>query len=198
MAIFNSHILFLNGFLDPPKLINETLSLIINGSQVNETREIMFQSDDIHCYVYYPDFEFEAFWDKLKMIIYSLIPSIIMIVFNTLIIFKTMSLGKLLNRNDENSIMAYKKKRRLSICLILLTFLFTIMTLPNVIFYGFFYRRDPWLDKYIGGFTNNLAFFHHACLFLSLFFTNTYFRSAVYSVFPKKKDENNTSVTKSS
>ena len=179
MFIFNSHILFLNGFE--------------NDQTMNQTNF----SDNINCYKYYPDFEFEAFWDKVKMVVYSLIPSIVMIVFNTLIIVTTLKLGKNLNRNDEKAIEVYNKKRRLTICLITVTTLFPLMTLPNVIYYGFFNDySEPWIRKYVGGFTNNLTFFHHACLFFSLFFTNIYFRKAVYSIFKKKVIVSSVNTTK--
>jgi len=176
MFIFNIHILFLNGF--------ETTS-----NQTNETTVV-----NINCYRYYPDFEFEAFWDKFKMVIYSLIPTVVMIIFNSLIIVKTRSLGQNVNRSDEQALEVYKKKRRLTISLVIVTFLFPLMTLPNVIFYGFFNDYgDPWLRKYVGGFTNNIMFLNHACLFFSLFFTNMYFRNAVYAVFRRKNSRNSTS-----
>ena len=192
MFVLNSHILFLNGFIDStPKFKNETIQIKINESLINQTKLSLFYSDDINCYVYYPSFQFEVFWDRFKLVIYSIIPTIVMIIFNSLILIKTMHLGRQLNRNDERSIKAFKKKRRLTVSLIILTFLFPIMTLPNVIFYSFFYRFDPWMDKYLGGFTNNLTFFHHSVLFISLFLTNFYFRKAIFGVFRKKSNSNN-------
>lgn len=192
MFILNSHILFLNGFIDSsPEFKNETIQIKINESLINQTKLSLIYSNDIHCYVYYPSFQFEMFWDRFKLVIYSIIPTIIMVIFNTLIVFETMHLGRQLNRNDERSIKVFRKKRHLTVSLIILTFLFPIMTLPNVIFYSFFYRIDPWMDKYLGGFTNNLTFFHHSVLFFSLYLTNCYFRKAIFSIFRKKNNSNN-------
>jgi hypothetical protein len=110
-----------------------------------------------------------------------------MIIFNSLIIHKTIKLGNNINRRDLRSVKLYEKKRHLSFSLVTITFLFAVLSLPNSIvfaFYKFMFNKRP--DPYLEGILNDIVFLHHSTLFLSLFLTNSYFRKAVYKFFGKK------------
>jgi hypothetical protein len=136
--LLHAHILILNGYLDQTQYLNETLTFEINGSFINKTKLKLNYSDDIHCYSYSSSFGLLPLYNILAMSIYSLIPFAIMMIFNSLIIYKTFKVSRNLNRNDIQSVNSYKKKRRMTMSLVVVTSLFLIFTLPNNIFYGFF------------------------------------------------------------
>jgi len=181
--LLNSHILILNGYLDQPQYLNETLTFEINGSFINKTQLKLNYSDDIHCYSYSSSFHLLPFYDILEMSIYTLIPFAIMMIFNSLIIYKTFKMSRNLNRNDIQSVNTHKKKQQMTISLLIVTFIFLITSLPNTIFFSFYYTYGNDIHKYIGGLTDHLLFLYHSTLFFSLFFTNTYFRKGILSLF---------------
>ena len=49
MGILNFHVLILNGYYDPPVLVNVTLSELIDGKIMNVTKSELYQSTDTHC-----------------------------------------------------------------------------------------------------------------------------------------------------
>jgi hypothetical protein len=179
--LLNSHILILNGYLDQPQYLNETLTFEINGSFINKTILKLNYSDSNHCYTYSSSFRLYPFNNILEMSIYSLIPFAIMTLFNSLIIYKTFKISRNLNANDIQSFNSYRKKLRMTVSLVVITSLFLLFTLPNTIFFGFFFLKNHDNDFYIGGLTNHLVFLHHSTIFFSLFFTNIYFRKAIFS-----------------
>lgn len=165
---FNSHILVLNG-----------QTKILDSSNKTE----FVNNSSIHCYYYSPTFSMLFIFNTIQMTFYSIVPVVLMIIFNSLIIYKTACLGKYLNRNNLKLIRLYQKKRRLTISLIIITFMFLLMSLPSTIFFAFFFGKNPYLDKFIGGLFDDIAFLHHASLFISLFLTNVYFRKAFCEKF---------------
>jgi hypothetical protein len=111
------------------------------------------------------------------MFIYSLIPFAIMMIFNSLIIYKTFKMSRNLNRNNLQSVNAFRKKQQMTISLLIVTFIFLIMSLPNTIYFGFFsdYNKNGKLSVLL----DHIGFMHHSTLFFSLYFTNNYFRRAI-------------------
>jgi hypothetical protein len=188
IAIFllHSHVLILNGYLDQHQYLNETVVFEMNESLIKNTQLTFNYTNDIHCYSYSASIHLTPFYDILRNVIYTLIPFALMTLFNSLIIYKTFKTGRNLNRNDVQSVNSYRKKQNMTISLVSVTFLFLIFTLPNTIFfaffYGFFSGKSHDNDLYIGGLTNNLAFLHHSTLLFNLYFTNIYFRKAVLSL----------------
>jgi hypothetical protein len=51
-SILNCHELILNGFYDPAKQVNETISELINGSVINKTILNLVESNNINCGTY--------------------------------------------------------------------------------------------------------------------------------------------------
>ena len=183
--LFNSHILILNGYKDQPKYSNQTIELEINGSLINKTQLTFNYSSNIHCYSYSASFHLSPFYDIIKMTVFSILPFTIMVFFNSSIIFKVLIMSRILNRNDVQSIKSYRKKLKMTISLLAVTFLFLIITLPNTIYFGFFYSN--YKNNYIINAFDHLLFLHQSTLFFSLFFTNIYFRKAVLNFCWQKK-----------
>ena len=180
--LINLHNLILNGYLDEPKYLNETVLAEVNGSFLNKTETTLHDSGNIHCY-YSNSFSLQETNNIIEMTVYSIIPFTVMFTFNSLIIYKTASMGRHLNRNDARSISSFKKKRHLTISLVSVTFLFLIFTLPDGIYFAFFKTNNS--VKYIGILIDHLMFFHHSTLFFILYITNVYFRKAVSNLFQR-------------
>jgi hypothetical protein len=101
-------------------------------------------------------------------------------------------MSKNINRNNVQLVNSWRKKRQMTVSLTLVTFLFLVFTLPNMIFFNFLFtdgKND--IVKNFGGFTNHLVFLQHSTLFFSLFFTNIYFRRATLSLFNRKSNNLN-------
>ena len=200
VCILNSHILMFNGFYDAPVLMNKTDN--------NITIEILFQSDYSNCGLYTTGFKFYPIWDIAQIYIYSFLPSLIMITFNTLLIINTLNVNSRLKRspNDRQAINSFNKKRKITISLITITIAFVIMTLPSTILWGFFGDQNA-LEVFhdIGGFLDFISFLNHTSIFWTSYFTNTKFKGTVDSflktIFYKhrlKKDRNQTQISKES
>jgi hypothetical protein len=80
-------------------------------------------------------------WDYANMAIYNFLPFVIMLIFNSLLIQATFDLhGK---RNDHGSVqyvVANRRKQKLTVSLLVITFSFLLLTLPSTIVFGFFMR----------------------------------------------------------
>jgi hypothetical protein len=98
----------------------------------------------------------------MTLFIYSIIPSLMMTIFNELLIIQIFKLGSNLNTTDRRLIEVNKKnKRHLTFSLIIIT-LFVILPIC------------------ISRFVIFLEFFYHSTLFFNLFFTIIYLKNAVY------------------
>jgi hypothetical protein len=181
LFLLNSHILILNGYLDPAEwrnvsVVNENL----NGSLINKTKIELYQSNDLNCYNYPTGFALFPIWDRVHLFIYSFFPFLLMLIFNLLLIRKTLFHK---TKNLDNN-RAMRKKRKLTITLVLISFEFIILTLPANIAFGFFY---PYFKTFNFGnsilmFLDFIKFFYHSSLFLNCFLTNQKFRQYSKSI----------------
>ena len=163
--LLNSHILILNGTF---QYSNQT---ILNETQI---------SAEFECYFYSSLPQFLVVWDTVHIVIYSVIPTLWMSVFNFLIILKTLHLAKNLNRNNSQSIKLFKKRKKMTASLVIITFLFMIISFPDSIYFAFF-RSDDLIR--LGQLLDCILFLQHSTLFFSLYFSNIYFRKAVSRFF---------------
>jgi len=178
LTIVNSHILFLNGYIDEISVANSTL-------MANET--------DIHCYTYANGFPLFPVWDQVNMVLYNFLPAIIMFIFNILIIVKALSNSEInMNKHNKKAMKRMQKKRRMSISLVVITFAFLIMNLPATIYYGYF-KQNELVSFNLGGILDFFSFLNHSSVFFTSFLTNVKFRQSVYNVlkcFQTKKSKN--------
>ena len=165
--ILNFHILVLNGYSNSSTYLNESIK----------------PANLINCGTYKTNFKLSPSWNIVKLFLYSIIPTIIMIIFNSLIIKKTINLGKSLNQNDKRAIRLNKKKKNMTVSLLIITFMFLLLTLPNSIYFSCYLLIFNTLNNRAIGCLNFLTFLHHSTLFFSLYFTNNYFKNAVHGRF---------------
>lgn len=197
LFILNSHILILNGYYNPPYLQNETFTNKFgNETILNQT--IWVESDFNNCYKYTTKFELFPTWDSIHMFIYSFIPFVLTLVFNMLLIYKSILFRpkSLDSKNKE----AANKKRKLSVSLLSITFAFIALTMPSTLAYGYFYNQIVVSFRhgiYILYFLDFIAFMYHASLFFNCFLTNFKFRYFILKLFLRNtgKKVNKTEVT---
>lgn len=129
------------------------------------------------CRTYENGFRLFPFWENIHLFIFSVIPFILMTIFNGLLIKNVMNSAKSLKFTSTSS-NSIKKKTRVTISLVIVTILFLVMTLPGSIFYSFLYT-------YFSGVSNgqlvlicmdSLSFMNSASLFFITLATNSKFR----------------------
>ena len=123
---------------------------------------------ELLCYNLKNGFSISVIWEKIHLFLYSGIPSILMIIFNFLLIKNTIYVG---NRYAKN-----KKIRNLSITLTILTISFLIMTLPASISFGFFIDSLP---GYVLRMLDYVSFANHCSLFFNCLIVNYKFRQVL-------------------
>lgn len=181
LFLTNIHILILNGYYDPPVVVNATSVEVINGTFINTTNTVLIYSLDNHCYLYETQFSLAPTWDGVHLFIYSIIPFIIMFIFNILLISKTLITNKSSMKKSKEALKSMRKKRKLTISILVITFGFIVMTMP-VSFVFTFVRGPIEALKYgriILDLLNFISFSFHASLFSTCFMSNIKLRNFV-------------------
>ena len=148
-----------------------SISIIIFIALLNSYLLFMerkYKNGKLFCYELETEFSVVITWEKIHLFLYSGIPSILMIIFNFLLIRKTIDVA---NRYSKN-----KKIRNLSITLTILTASFLIMTLPASIGFGFFYDDLPY---YVLVILDYVSFANHCSLFFNCLIVNYKFRQSL-------------------
>ena len=168
--VLNSHILILNGTYEENKTNSNLTTLIFKCKYSN-------------------GFKLFPIWEYVHLILYSLIPFIIMMIFNILLIRKII-----FNSKDKKLKSNSKKEniKRNVISILVITFLFLIMTTPVSVAYGFFYEQ---LSKIVLSILDELSFLNNSTLFFTCFFTNSKFRKVVFDLFKKSDSKYRKSTT---
>ena len=125
-------------------------------------------------------------WLKANVFIYGCVPFAIMVLFNGLIIKKTISIRKYLLLNRQASLIdfrANRKRQRLTISLVVITFSFLLMTLPANIAFAYFindiFSSSDQFKSLVSVLLDNLFFSNNASLFFFSYLSNPKFRQAV-------------------
>lgn len=126
-----------------------------------------------------------TFWNKINMVFYNIIPFGIMIIFNTLLI---VNLRRMTKKRPEEYKSGPKKRsprrQNLTISLLILTFIFLIMTLPSSLFFGFFYYgKVKNMDRSVAFLIDDISFLNNSMLFFISFVSNRNFRNAIFDFF---------------
>lgn len=166
----NSHFILFNG------KYNTFYNITINDNKTDLFSEI-------ECFRYSDKFTIFPLWDQVNLVMYSLIPFSLMLVFNILLIYKTLIPRK--NTKSSLSIRSIRKKKKLTISILSITFCFIIMTTPASIAYGFFEKK---LSKTLTGkailiILDFIMYFYHSILFINCFVTNAKFRKYFLNFF---------------
>ncbi|CAF1312163.1 unnamed protein product, partial [Didymodactylos carnosus] len=173
IILLNSHLLFLNGFVD-------------------RTCTPYGKQTCIVCYKRLIDYRYVfPKWEKVHLILYNLIPFTIMSMCNVFIIYRTLTATKRLSKRQTNSHNAstknrIRKQRQLTTMLILVTFLFIILTMPAMIYHVFlrhlFEKKKP-LKYILQGILLCIQFTSHAINFFVYCFTASNFRDEMRKLF---------------
>ncbi len=154
-AVINSHILFLNGYIDESG--NRTNAYYISYIS------LVYSTNPYHCYTYKDGFLMTPTWDQVQTFLYSLIPALIMIVFNFLLIGKTFIVSAAFKDEKKNTKEKNRMadKQKMTFSLIVITFSFVVLTLPSTIFYGFISLDNYKEYKMIGTILDFFGFLNH-------------------------------------
>ncbi len=144
-------------------------------------------------YVKYEGFPVYPVWDIVHMFLYSLIPGTIMLIFNILlikhVIVKRVSSNKQPTQKlDKKVLRNLKRKRLMTISLIITTFIYFSFSLPTGIYFGFISPiliPDADQTNYLIGYVfDTISYINSSSIFFVLYFSNVRFRTIVnYNVF---------------
>lgn len=181
--IANLHLLGLNGYITSIVSSNVTKIYKINGTIINIT--VIQYTNRLYCYYYSPSISLQL-WDQFHMYAYSFVPFVIMIIFNSLLVFKTLMPPKFHHKpKSDNHI---NEKRRITISLLTINFAFCLMTFPGSFVYGYLYGQmsKSQLGKAIMHFLDYFSLLNRASLFLNCFIANKNFRKALLKFYLAK------------
>lgn len=163
-------------------IINSHL-LIFNETMIKDVRGVLnrsfYSNVTKRCYFYPNGFKVSPLLDKLNLVLYSLLPSLIIITFNGLLLRKSLTLAK-----NKSKTISKRKKFNGIISLFVLSLSFIVMTAPTSIFHGF--ANETYLNsqgRLITICFDCIGFLHSSSLFFTCFITNNKFRQAFYNRF---------------
>ena len=138
----------------------------------------------IDCYVLANGLKVNDSWDKLHMFIYSFIPFVIMTIFNVLLI-KKMRLSIKINHvivSNNNNNNNHSNKKNISLTLLIISFVFLVMTFPSTIAFSFLadIQDNNATARSIFHLLDHLSFLYHTTLFFNCYLTNLKFRNFVF------------------
>ena len=150
-----------------------------NARNVNKVNE----SISFECYEHESGLFFKTY-DIVNMVVYSVLPSLVMIVFNILLYKKTL---KSISFKPQNSIAQRTalKKRKTTFNLLVITTAFVITTLPATIYFALFYSIIDFFQygRYFEYIVSSLEFSNHASVFVIFYLTNKRFAQIVREFF---------------
>lgn len=163
--MLNSHLLVLNGFYEDitdPETAQTYRSIVCYQSRWDEN------------YIF-------PKWQTVHLFMYNAIPFLIMLVCNFMIIYNVKYVRRVKSYNKKSD----KRKKRMTLMLILVTCTFMILTLPSVIVHTFY--RESLSDKpyrrLVNLIVNNLVHTSHAINFFLYIFSAPNFRSEFKKFF---------------
>ena len=179
--ILNSHILILNGYIEPPNYFNKIIEIKSNESVYFIDENTILISNNFICGTYTTGFRLNLVWPEVNLYLKSIIPAILMLFFNSLLIYKiTRNPNSKFTINNRQIRKIQKKKRNLSLSLSVISFSFLILTLPAEFFYAYLnlnFKLD--ITQLIGNLLNFLSFLNYTSLFYNLILFNVAFRKHV-------------------
>ena len=169
----NFHILILYGYQHS---ITSSQDITDSSNSSNfDAIDLEIIGTKLKCDFYSSSFNIGKYWGIVHLVLYSLIPSTLMIIFISLLIHKTFRFGKILN---PIAVKTFKKKRKVTINLIVVSTAFIMMTLPSSFYYAFIYGVIPFipLGKYFEEFFDLIQFSNHGSIFFWSILINSEFR----------------------
>jgi hypothetical protein len=150
--------------------------LILAGGSVNSEGAVNCYSSVNGSNVY------NGVWDKVHMVVFSFIPCLAILVFNALLVrllVKHHRVNKFMKRDDD--FLFSRSEKHLTVTIIVLTFVFLVMTMPAGVMFGLF---EAVLFGSPGGHKaliviDAVEFFNRCFTFIVFFSTNCEFRHYV-------------------
>jgi hypothetical protein len=169
--LLNIHILVLNGVVQ------------IDYKNVTNNKTVIIEK--FTCYIYPNGFQLFPIWEYVHIFIQSILPFFIMILFNSLLIWKTFFIGNKIRKNNSFLQHSVIKRKRYTISLLFITITYLLFTLPTNIAYSFFideFFKTSFLKSCLF-LLDYLSFSYYANLFLICFISNVKFRRIILKYF---------------
>ena len=137
-------------------------------NNLNITEEVSIRTFDCYNSNFY---ELHPFWDRVHLIVYGFGPFLITILSNLLIIFKIFGVNSPLS--------GQRRKKKLAITILLISFTFIICALPQIISFGFFFVElsSTLVGIVILPLSDLINFTFNGFNFMIYFITNIVFRN---------------------
>lgn len=126
-------------------------------------------------------------WDRVNLVFYNVIPFVIMLAFNSLLI---INLKRKFSSQKKSSLrnQSSKKRKSLTMSLIILSFLFLIMTTPGTLMFAYLYDTVlSHLDVSVLYLIDDVSFLNHAILFFISFVSYKKFRNTIIHMVCRPK-----------
>ncbi|CAF1047821.1 unnamed protein product [Brachionus calyciflorus] len=158
--VANTHLLFNNGFYSEQEEISNIFS--------QNKKVVCYQSKNDKKYIF-------PKWETVHLFLYNALPFLIMLICNSLIIYNIKYARKVKSHSKHSS----KRKRRMTLMLIVVTFSFMILTFPSVVVHTFYreFLSDKPYRRLVNLIVNNLVHTSHAINFFLYIFSAPNFRA---------------------
>lgn len=194
-------------FRTPRSAFNWSLGILIILAAIN-IHILLFprmkNPRGFNCNIYINGFNIFPVWEYVHLVIFSLIPFILMTIFNGLLIKNVLTTGQTASIHYQKM---KNKRKKMTFSLIIATIIFLVMTIPASISYGFLYDFFSTL-KYGSSYLkiiDYLSFLNSSSIFFITFATNTKFRVVLWKYLGsfkrlflntnKSKSESNSTAT---
>jgi hypothetical protein len=158
LAAFNLNQIFTNGYVT-----------VVNGTE------------KVGCYGSSPiDSSWYNTWGKVHTFTYSIVPFVILLVFNILLILEVST--SRVSQSSANS-SSSRKKVQMSVTVIVLAVSFIVLTLPGAVISGFFFGTFIVTNEgyFLILLLDSITFSYHAFSFFILYFSNKKFSEVLKS-----------------
>jgi len=126
-------------------------------------------------------------WDYINLILYNCLPFLLMMIFNSGVIYHLIRLRRL--TSIQNSQIQY---RAISITLVLTTFIFLLMTIPATVAYAFFYSTANVTVLHL---LDSILYTYHISSFPLYLITFHEFRQECRAILTHKNKKRTTSLS---
>ena len=191
IALLNSYMLILDRafiFVNHDK--NITIS---NKSNLTHLFNIKINTG-LECYQLFNGYKIYPEWENVHIAIYPIFTVIIMIIFNGLLITKTIGIQR--NKTTRNKTMHGKGKRKatdrkmmnITMSLLFIAFIYAIMCLPGSIMFRFFsyYQLNKSLER-LFHLADSFSFMNRSSMFFNCVLSNIKFRRCVLNRLARLK-----------
>lgn len=131
LFLINSHILLFVGYI---KHLEFNRTILVNNKLINQT--ISIQKTQCYASLYY---EFYPTWDRIHLGLFCFVPFFLMLVCNIFLIKRIIFSLRKSHTSNNNTSKSTRKKRKMSVFILIYSFMFMICTMPQIVLFSFYF-----------------------------------------------------------